>query len=290
MADFIVLQHKDNDKKMVWGGKTLKAAPEYTIKSLQNDLKSVGVATGTADGDFGGKTRKAVKLFQWACANATAYAKNNSNITRTVKSAISVTGKLDKATSDELKTWVSNKQITTGDLVIVAFSEFGKIEKSSGFKKIASTSVLENEIIISSGALQLLKDLNSQAKAKKVTIKINQAFRVHGVKVTGAVVPPASKSQHLIGHAIDCNIVDGDNWNNIKTFKNNKASDNAKKLIKKLKELSYRWGGDFTKVDTPHFDKKLSSTEFSYDAKFFFNQRMVSESQAIPKKTIPKEA
>jgi len=73
-------------------------------------------------------------------------------------------------------------------------------------------------------AKNLLTEFNEKAKNKSVTIKINQAFREHDVKVTGAVVTPASKSQHLIGHALDCNIVDGSSWNNSSDFKNKKQT------------------------------------------------------------------
>ena len=64
-----------------------------------------------------------------------------------------------------------------------------------------------------------------------MTIKVNQAFRQHGVKVTGAVVTPASKSQHLIGHALDCNMVDGTSWNKSADFIAKKETQNAKDII-----------------------------------------------------------
>lgn len=285
MEHFIELIIKDNDSKKVWGGKLAKTneAPDYKVNDLQNDLKKVGIYTSNIDGDFGNKTLKALKIFQWTCSNMTAYVSNNAQVMRALKPSIFATGELNKASYDELKSWVKNSQVVTGDLIKVKFSDFSNMEAGSGFKKIMSISVQTDEMVISNAALQLLKDINSQAKAKNVTIIVNQTFRVHGVKVTGAVVIPATKSQHLIGHALDCNIVDGDNWNNSLAFKNNKATDNAKKLIEEIKKLGYRWGGNFGTVDTPHFDKNIRSTDFSYDAKFFLNQRMVSEGQMIPR-------
>ncbi len=290
MSSFTELQKNDNDKKKTWGGTSSGEAPSYTVKNLQTDLKKVGVYTASVDGDFGNMTLKSLKIFQWNCANVKACLKNKSRIPRIQNSSIGITGKLNKASYDELQSWIRASQSVTGDLVRIAFSDFSNIEASSNFKKIVSASVNKDEIVVSSEALQLLKDMNKHAKSKSVTIKINQAFRVHGVKVTGSVVTPATKSQHLIGHAIDCNIVDGGNWNNSLAFKNNKATDNAKKLIKELKKSGYRWGGDFSKADSPHFDKKLVPTEFSYDAKFFLNQRMVSEGHSIHKELIVKDA
>ena len=51
--------------------------------------------------------------------------------------------------------------------------------------------------------------------------------------------------------------------------------------IKKVKAAGLRWGGDFSKVDTPHFDKQLSASSLDYDMKYFFNQRIVSLNQPI---------
>ena len=193
---------------------------------------------------------------------------------------------VSKVTYTELAKWVTNEQVATGDLVRVSFGSLDNIQAGSGFKKIGSTKVLTGEIVISKGALQLDKDLNSQAKVKKVNIKVNQALRISGVKVNSAVVPPATKSQHLIGHAIDCNIVDGSNWNNSSTFKQKKETQNVKDIIKTLKDSGFRWGGNFSKADSPHFANKLSSTSFAYDAKFYLNQRTISENQDIKKEVI----
>ena len=145
---------------------------------------------------------------------------------------------------------------------------------------------MQDEVVISKAALPLLKKLYTLAKEKQVTIKINQALRIIGVPVSGAVVPPSSKSQHLIGHAFDLNIVDGSNWNTSINFKKKTASENAKKIIKSLKDGGYRWGGDWSIPDWPHFDSYLDKHSLAYDVKFFLNQRTISESHFIPKETI----
>lgn len=277
------LKRGDNDKTNTWGGSKLKAAPSYTVAQLQADLKSVGAATAEPDGSFGSGTEKALKIFQWVCSNLDSCIKNGARTSRVKTSAITVSGTLEEATYVELQAWVKDKIIVSGDLVRVNLDSFSNIEAGAGFKKIGSAKVFSGEAVISKSVLGLLKTLNEQAKKKSVTIKINQAFRVHGVQVTGAVVTPANKSQHLIGHAIDCNIVDGSSWNSSANFKQKKETQNAKDIIASLKKAGYRWGGDFTKVDTPHFDKKLDATSFAYDAKFYLNQRSVTEGHDIPK-------
>ena len=285
-ATHIELIQGDNDKSKKWGGKILADSPSYLVNSLQEDLKAVGVYNYVVDGDYGQKTNKALKIFQWACANIKASIKNGVRVNRCKKNTIFATGKLDKSSYDELILWVNNKQVVTGDLIRIPFSSFSNIEAGSGFKKIKTNKVMKDEIVISKMALPLLKEINKHAKSKKVTIKINQAFRVSGIGVSGAVVTPAKKSQHLIGHAIDCNIIDGGNWNSSNTFKMNKESKNAKEIIKLLKSSGFRWGGDFSKTDTPHFDKQLISSSFVYDAKFYLNQRTVSKKHTIPKEII----
>lgn len=125
--------------------------------------------------------------------------------------------------------------------------------------------------------------MNDSAKELGLSIKVNQAFRIHGVKVTGSVVPPATKSQHLIGHAIDCNIVDGDKWNTSSDFKNNKQTSKAEKFIKAVTKGGFRWGGNFVQKDSPHFDKQLIANSFDYEAKFFLNQDQLSSGAPIEK-------
>ncbi len=283
MDKLVELKRGDNDASKKWGGNLLKKTPDYTVKDLQKDLKAVGTFTDIENGIFGPKTENALKIFQWVCANFDKCVKNKTAVVRVKKASILANGVLNKATNGELKIWVKNSQAVTGDLIRVPFSDLTNIEAGASFKKLSSIKVLKDEIVISKEAKKLLKDLNESAKNKSVTIKINQAFREHGIKVTGAVVPPASKSQHLIGHALDCNIVDGASWNNSSDFKNKKQTQNAKDIVKNLKKVGYRWGGDFIPVDTPHFDSKVDSAIFAYDAKFFLNQRMISEGHDISK-------
>ncbi len=286
MTKHIRLKHGDNDNNSKWGGNILSTTPDYAIKELQSDLKAVGTYTVSINGIFGPKTEKALKLFQWVLKNMGHCLKDNKISSRIKNPSILISGSLDENTKSELISWRSTNKIVTGDLVRIQFSDLSNCEASPNFKKTSSSKVLEGEMVISKGALALIKNINSFAKNKSITIKINQTFRENKLKVTGAVVSPAQKSQHLIGHALDCNIVDGDNWNNSTTFKNKEETDNAKGLISAMKNLEYRWGGDFTPIDTPHFDLKIDHNTFDYEAKYFFNQRMISLSQEIRKEKI----
>jgi len=282
------LKRGDNDKKKTWGGSKQEAEPEYTVEDLQANLNSVEVYSNKIDGDFGPKTERALKIYQWVVHNSKNAIKNSAIVTLTPKLNVSVTGKLDSTTYKTLQNWVNNKYLVTGDLVRISSSDMSNIELGPSFKVIGKPVTSNGEFVVSKAVVKMIKLMNKTAKSLKITIKVNQVLRVHGVKVTGSVVPPATKSQHLIGHAIDCNIVDGGNWNTSKNFSKKQQTDNAKKFIKKMKENSYRWGGYFSKTDTPHFDKQLVSSLFDYDVKFFLNQKQISSGEPIEKEIIPK--
>lgn len=286
MAEHTQLKRGDDDNLKIWGGKKLDAQISYTVKDLQSDLKSVGTFTMAVNGIFGPKTESALKLFQWVSSNMTHCLKDKKHCARIKTSNILLSGTLDKNTYKELINWIETKKEATGDLIRIGFSDLSNIEASPNFRKTSSAKILDGELVVSKSALKLITDINSKAKNKNVIIKINQVFRENKIKVSGAVVTPAKKSQHLIGNALDCNIVDGENWNNSTAFKNKNATDNAKALITELKEAGYRWGGDFTPIDTPHFDLKIEPNTFNYQAKYFLNQRMISLSQYIRKEKI----
>ena len=77
----------------------------------------------------------------------------------------------------------------------------------------------------------------------------------------GAIVVPAKMGNHLIGHAIDCNLVDGKLfWNSIKMREG--LTGNAKKFIDLVRAGKIlRWGGDFHDKDEVHFDDGLNLSD-----------------------------
>ncbi len=287
MSNVTELKRGDNDKRSTWGGSKQTTAPAYTVRLLQTDLKIVGVYSDTIDGGFGKNTEHALKIFQWCVKNSNTIVKNNALIAYTPSPTTALTGKYDPPTATKLNNWVTNKYKVTGDLVRISTPSLSNIELGTAFKHIGKPIVNKSDFVISKSAFQMIQLMNTTAKSLKLIIYINQALRLHGVKVTGSVVPPASKSQHLIGHAIDCNIVDGGSWNSSKDFKKKKQTANADNFIKAIKKGFYRWGGDFSNTDTPHFDKQLNANTFDYDAKFFLNQKQLSSGDPIEKQLIP---
>ena len=103
-----------------------------------------------------------------------------------------------------------------------------------------------------------LKRVNTYAKQCDVKIWVTSATRNINQQVNGAIVKPASKSCHHIGHAIDMNIMHGGTLYNSKAliksnFKN--LPDNVTGFIKMLRDdEQLRWGGDFNTQDPVHID------------------------------------
>lgn len=276
-TDF-ALRRGDNDLQKRWGG-AISTATGTPVQDLQSAIKAVGIDVG-ADGDFGAGTVKGVRQFQWNVTNVKVRMVNNALQTRALSPAIQVNGIADAATAAELNAWVSVHARVTGNLVRADASAFSQFVAS--FQTIANPSIASGELVIDASFARNLAALNQAARDANVKLFINQAFRVQGVPVSGAVVPPATKSQHLIGHAIDCNIQDGSTRVNSANFANGSATAGAKRFVQNAKNAGLRWGGDFGTPDFVHFDDNIAASSEGYDMRFLFNQRMIAKQQPLP--------
>jgi hypothetical protein len=100
-----------------------------------------------------------------------------------------------------------------------------------------------------------LVKMNDVARKYNITVVVNSSYRVDA-HVPGAIVTPATHSNHMIGHAIDCNLeLNGILYNSVKM-----QSDTSivKQFINEVKATGMRWGGDFGKPDPVHFDDGLN--------------------------------
>lgn len=115
-----------------------------------------------------------------------------------------------------------------------------------------------NAIICDPLFLPALKRIDDYAWKRKIKIIITHSFRKAEQFVNGAIVNPASRSNHLIGHAIDFNI----EFNNKKfTSKQlnklelKKQPMEIQKFIEDIeRDPELRWGGNFIKPDPIHID------------------------------------
>ncbi len=97
--------------------------------------------------------------------------------------------------------------------------------------------------------------INEIAQKYNITVHINSSFRPD-TNVKGAIVKPATHSNHMIGHAIDCNLMFEGKLYNSALMQTDTGV--IRQFINELKANGIRWGGDFDKPDPVHFDDGLN--------------------------------
>ena len=102
--------------------------------------------------------------------------------------------------------------------------------------------------------------MNEIAQKYNITVHVNSSYRADA-NVKGAIVKPATHSNHMIGHAIDCNLMHAGKLYNSQLMQ----TDNGiiRQFINDLKAHGIRWGGDFGKPDPVHFDDGLNVNDMT---------------------------
>jgi hypothetical protein len=103
-------------------------------------------------------------------------------------------------------------------------------------------------------------------KLAECTLHVNSSFRLNSDHIQGAVVKPASHSNHFAGFAIDANVIDskGKIWSAQEMKQPTAEVLMFINLIRRSSDpTKLRWGGDFAAVDNPacdpvHFDHALN--------------------------------
>jgi len=273
------LRRGDKDKAKRWSGVKQASSGGTPVEDLQNALQAVGVLDAKPDGDYGPNTETAVRRFQWNARNLKYWLVNGTLQFNPPNFLIPVTGVADAATTQELKKWVAAGAVATGNLVRVDLASYPQLIDETN--SIANANLADGEILVDADFIGSLQLLNGAAEGANVKLYITQAFRVAGVPVSGAVVTPATKSQHLIGHAIDCNILDGKTRVNSSAFADGTETDAADAFVQAAKNAGLRWGGDFNPVDYVHFDDFVAPHSDDYLMRYFFNQRTIARQQPI---------
>jgi hypothetical protein len=119
-------------------------------------------------------------------------------------------------------------------------------------------------LIASIGFLPALNELGRIAQDAGVRIRVTHSFRAEGTALTGAIVPPARRSNHLVGHAIDMNVVrpDGTLCNSrcLRGYPNIPLA--VRRFIDAVRAHPLlRWGGDFSVPDVVHVDDGFNLRE-----------------------------
>lgn len=106
--------------------------------------------------------------------------------------------------------------------------------------------------------IPLLKQMNTIAIKHSVVVVITSSLRMD-TNVKGAIVLPAQMSNHLVGHAIDCNIRSrktGEYFNSKKMGDNKGVDDIFLQDVDANTALS--WGASFNIPDSIHLDDRLN--------------------------------
>ncbi len=130
-----------------------------------------------------------------------------------------------------------------------------------------TASNFQGECIVDEDFIPYLEQMNEILKQFNFTLIVTSSFR-KDTNVKGAIVTPAQMSNHLVGHAIDCNLKDnktGEYFNSTKMADGKGDDENVIKMLEKIPNL--RWGGEFKERDVVHFDDALNlrnSTTWRY--------------------------
>ena len=108
---------------------------------------------------------------------------------------------------------------------------------------------------------EALRRLNGYAVESGVKIEVLHSFRRRDGWDEGVELPAHKRSNHLVGHAIDMNLIaEGQRLNSRKLHRAHWSDlpNSAKEWIRLVRaDETLRWGGDFVRPDPVHIDDDL---------------------------------
>lgn len=130
----------------------------------------------------------------------------------------------------------------------------------------------DEPVIIDSEFLPSMYRIDSYARENGVIIYVTSSFRTPDQILTGTIVPPLKRSNHLAGHAIDMNIYYNGVLYDSRVLKNsniNRLPQNIKNFINAIRDdKTLRWGGDFKNEDPVHIDDGLNNNSDVWQDRF----------------------
>lgn len=123
----------------------------------------------------------------------------------------------------------------------------------------------------------MLEKINAYAEEANVEIYVTSSFRTT-TNVKGAIVKPATHSNHLAGHGIDMNIKYGNNKlaNSKMLFKYPNVPAPVKQFLQAIiDDPELRWGGEFSSKDPVHIDDGLNQDMKKWKKRYNVMQKAV---------------
>jgi hypothetical protein len=167
---------------------------------------------------------------------------------------------IEKEDSDLVDQSASNTPVSTvaADVLALADDE----QDACLIKTYTNTQFIGKEARVDTDFMPHLDRLNQYALDCGVKIYVTSSAREPGRSVTGAIVRPASRSNHLVGHAIDMNLQSASGFFNSSKLKKSRFAslpDEIRQLIGLVRDDEVlRWGGDFKPEDPVHIDDTLN--------------------------------
>lgn len=127
-----------------------------------------------------------------------------------------------------------------------------------------------------------LEKINDYAEQADVFIHVTSSFRTT-TNVQGAIVKPATYSNHLAGHGIDMNVRYGNGkWANSKVLtKYPNVPEPVRKFLSFIiSDPKLRWGGNFTTKDPVHIDDHLNKDRAAWRKRYLAMQEAVQLGKA----------
>lgn len=121
-----------------------------------------------------------------------------------------------------------------------------------------AASNFEGVCIVDEEFAPLLQQMNDIAIMHNMIVVVTSSLR-RDTNVAGAIVEPAQMSNHLVGHAIDCNVkskATGEYFNSKKMGDGTGPDELFLEDVDRNTDL--RWGQAFNKPDSVHFDDALN--------------------------------
>lgn len=120
-----------------------------------------------------------------------------------------------------------------------------------------SNTNIQGVCIVDDGFVPVMDHINDVCKKRNFMCIITSSKR-DSTLVKGAIVTPAQMSNHLVGHAIDCNLK---NLTTGECYNSKKMGDGVgedENVIHEIESTMDRWGGRFKATDVVHFDSGLN--------------------------------
>ncbi|HEY7035621.1 MAG TPA: M15 family metallopeptidase [Thermomicrobiales bacterium] len=163
------------------------------------------------------------------------------------------------------------------DIARIAWDESGPPAPTCVLTTYSGSNFTGERVVADREFVPALAKINKYAADNDVNLLITDSFRPHGRAVRGAIVPPASRSNHLAGHAIDMNVQYGPSKNhlcNSRCLRGEHPPAAVKAFLDAIRaDGSLRWGGDFEDRDPVHIDDGLNGDDAAWQARFKATQQ-----------------